>query len=131
MTTLYQFLLVAFGGAFGASLRFAVNLLFARTLGPNTTFPWATLVVNLVGCLMIGVLTAAVIERWPGHASTLRPLLIVGVLGGFTTFSSFALETSNLIEEKRLLAAASYVLASNVGCVALALLSLRLLRLGA
>lgn len=126
MTT---WLLVATGGAVGASLRHGVNVLFNRFLVSDAgTFPWATLAVNWLGCLLIGVLTAGVIERFADHAHTLRPLLIVGVLGGFTTFSSFALETSNLIEKQQWGTALAYVVASNVGCIVLTLISLRLLR---
>ncbi len=122
-------LLVALGGAIGASLRHGANVLFNRYVASDATpFPWATLVVNWVGCLMIGVLTATVIERYTTHAGALRPFLIVGVLGGFTTFSSFALETSNLIEKNAWGTAIAYVIASNVGCVLLALMSLRMLR---
>jgi fluoride exporter len=122
-------LMVAMGGAIGATLRHGVNMLFNRTLvSDSSAFPWATLVVNWIGCLLIGVLTATVIERFSDQAYWLRPLLIVGLLGGFTTFSSFALETSNLIERNHWGAATAYVLASNLGCLALTLLSLRLLR---
>jgi fluoride exporter len=122
-------LLVAIGGAVGASLRHGVNVLFAEyVVGRDPAFPWATLVVNWLGCLLIGVLTGLVIERYGNEAAWLRPLLIVGLLGGFTTFSSFALETSNLIEKHNWLGATVYVIASNVGCIALTLLSLRFVR---
>ncbi|MFJ9076860.1 fluoride efflux transporter FluC [Streptomyces sp. NPDC102278] len=88
---------IAVGGAIGASARYGAALLWPTAPG---AFPWDTFGVNVVGCSLIGVLMAAVAEE--GRTSPhplLRPFLGVGVLGGFTTFSTYALEFSGLLDE--------------------------------
>ena len=85
---------VALGGALGASARYGVNLGAARLFGP--VFPWATLAVNVAGSLLMGLLVAAL-----GRDSAWAPLLMTGVLGGFTTFSAFSLDTMLLVERGR------------------------------
>lgn len=87
-------LLVAIGGAAGAVARYGVGLGAARWLG--LAFPWGTLAVNVVGGLAMGVLAA----RVGPEQETLRLALGVGVLGGFTTFSAFSLETVKLMEHQ-------------------------------
>ncbi|WP_433783964.1 fluoride efflux transporter FluC [Actinomycetospora sp. CA-101289] len=84
---------VAAGGVLGALARWAVGLL-APT--PPGAFPWATFGINVVGCLLMGVVVAFVVER-PGAHPLLRPFLGVGVLGGFTTFSTFAVDAEVLL----------------------------------
>lgn len=87
---------VAVGGAIGALARYGVSVLLPRN--EMNAFPWATFGVNVLGCLLIGF-----IHSWLSQNAQwiqFRPLLIVGVLGGFTTFSSFGLETFQLIEAK-------------------------------
>ena len=97
--------MIALGGALGALARFAVALGFG-TWDP-TQLPWATLLVNVVGCVAIGAIAAsASIRSGPWW---LRPFLITGVLGGFTTFSALALETGLLLDAGRILVAAAYV----------------------
>lgn len=86
-------LLVALGGAFGSAARYGVSMLAARLWGAG--FPWGTLLVNVLGGLAMGVLAARV---GPAHEH-LRLTIGVGVLGGFTTFSAFSLETLRLMEE--------------------------------
>ena len=86
------FLSVALGGAIGASARFAVNLLAVRLFG--TGFPAGTLGVNVLGSFAMGVLAVVLLDR----ASPLAPFLLTGVLGGFTTFSAFSLDTLMLWE---------------------------------
>jgi fluoride exporter len=98
-------LLVALGGAVGSVARYGVGLAAARWFG--LAFPWGTLAVNLAGSLAIGVLAARV---GPADEST-RLLLGVGLLGGFTTFSAFSLETVRLLEHQPGLAM-SYAAAS-------------------
>ena len=96
---------IALGGVIGSLARFAV----AQPFGPWTAFdwPWATLIVNIVGCLLIGVIASSpAVERGP---LWLRPFLITGVLGGFTTFSAYAVETGLLIDEGAPLVAAAYL----------------------
>lgn len=77
---------VALGGAIGACARYGVTLAWPTSSGG---FPWATLVVNVSGCALMGALMVAITELWVGHR-LLRPLLGTGVLGGYTTFSTFA-----------------------------------------
>ena len=101
-------LLVALGGAVGSVARYGVGVAAARWFGP--AFPWGTLAVNVIGGLAIGVLAA----RVPTDDDNLRLLIGTGLLGGFTTFSAFSLETLRLLEQQpglaALYAAASLVL---------------------
>lgn len=102
-------LAVAFGGAFGALARAALGLVMAG--GPVAGFPFATLTVNVLGCALMGLLVELSALLWsPGPA--LRAGLLIGLLGGFTTFSTFAAETHALASQDRLLAASVYVCAS-------------------
>ncbi len=107
------YLLAAIGGALGALARWGVAEALPRADGG---WPWATLLVNLTGCLLIGVLTGALAGRSPEPAWA-RPFLAVGVLGGFTTYSAFAVEAVGLAEAGRVAAAGGYVLASVLGGV--------------
>jgi CrcB protein len=102
-----EILLVALGGGVGAALRGAIDLLAARV---GLAAPPATLAINLVGSFVAGLLVALVVERGALPAE-LRPLLIVGLLGGFTTFSAFAVQTLRLGEGAPL-SALAYVAAS-------------------
>jgi CrcB protein len=104
---------VALGGALGASLRYGVNVLAARLVGAG--FPVATLVVNVLGSFLMGLLAAALLERGEGR---LAPFLLTGVLGGFTTFSAFSLDAVRLWERGEATAAAGYVAASVVLSIA-------------
>ena len=112
---------VAAGGSFGAVARFLVS----SWLFVPGQFPWATLAINIAGSFTIGVLWALGQDQ-PWFESWGRPLLVVGVLGGFTTFSAFSLETVTLIETGRHLQAFGYAFASVVACVAMTLLGQRL-----
>lgn len=116
MPTLLQ---VALGGALGASLRWGVGLGVLRLVGPG--FPVATLAINVLGSLLMGAFAMLAARRGMSH---LAPFAMTGVLGGFTTFSAFSLETVTLLERGRVGAAASYV-ALSVG------LSIGALMLGA
>lgn len=106
---------IAAGGALGSVTRYlsgaAVHLWLPRT------FPWGTLAVNVLGCAALGVLWVWLAGRGPAGES-LRALLIIGLLGGFTTFSSFSLETLLLFEQHSWLRAGGYVLASVALCLA-------------
>ena len=86
-----NFLQVAIGGALGSMARYGVNILAGRV----TALPLGTLIVNLTGCFAMGLLAAALAFRGGQH---LAPLLLTGVLGGFTTFSAFSLDTLALWE---------------------------------
>jgi len=107
------FLLVAAGGAVGASARYAVTLLLRPT---NGAFPWHTLGVNVVGSFLLGLLMALLPEGDAGER--LRLLLGVGVLGGFTTFSAFSVDALTLAQQDQWLTAAAYVLGSVVAALA-------------
>ena len=112
-------LLVAFGGAIGSVLRWAVVWGVARLPRANV-FPWGTLGVNLVGSCAIGFVLTLAFERGlvaPG----LRLFLVTGVLGGFTTFSAFSWETLVLVRDGHALAATGYVAGSVLGGLAAAL----------
>jgi|TARA_B100000315_G_scaffold248328_1_gene278082 CrcB protein len=103
---------VAFGGAIGAICRYALSVLLVSA----GRFPWATLGINIAGSFLIGVCWGAWFnESW--FQAWGRLFLVVGVLGGFTTFSAFSLETVALVEGGRPITAAVYVLASVVLCV--------------
>ena len=105
-----SFIWVMIGGGLGAGLRYAISI--GIQTNTSSTFPFGTLTANLLGCLAIGLLSAFFAQT---ESETLRLTLIVGVLGGFTTFSSFGLETVTLVQEGRLGEAAAYVLLSNIG----------------
>ncbi len=107
------FLLVAAGGAVGASARHAVTLLMRPA---NGAFPWHTLGVNVVGSFLLGLLMALLPEGDAGER--LRLLLGVGVLGGFTTFSAFSVDALTLAQQDQWLTAAAYVLGSVVAALA-------------
>ncbi len=91
---LLQFMTVGLGGFLGAGLRFALGTWIHRAL-PAAIFPWGTLAVNVLGCLLIGFVAAWRQPLEPG----IRLFLMVGLLGGFTTFSTFALETLSLTHQ--------------------------------
>jgi CrcB protein len=106
-----QLLLIACGGALGALLRFAVSSGAAALLGRD--FPYGTLLVNVIGSCLIGVLYVVLTERVAAGAGY-RALLIVGLLGALTTFSTFSLETLQLMESGAV-AKAGLNVAANVG----------------
>jgi len=110
-----QLLLVGLGGALGSMLRFGMSTGLHALLG--RAFPWGTLFVNVTGSFAIGLLYVLLIER-VALGPEWRALLMVGLLGGYTTFSSFSIESLNLIESGDLLRAAVNVLASVVLCLA-------------
>ncbi|WP_373355667.1 fluoride efflux transporter CrcB [Pseudoroseicyclus sp. CXY001] len=98
---------VAIGGALGASARYLVGVGAVRLMGPG--FPWATLVVNVVGSFVMGALIVALAQL---SATRFAPFLMTGLLGGFTTFSAFSLDAVALFERGQAVAAALYVAAS-------------------
>lgn len=102
-------LAVALGGGIGAAGRYGLDRLIERR--SFSVFPWSTFTINLSGCLLIGFLIAAVVDRDVGP-SWLRVGLVLGVVGGYTTFSTFAQETLDLLEESRPLLAIAYAAGS-------------------
>ncbi len=120
------YLLAALGGALGALARWGVAEALPRQDGG---WPWATLLVNLTGCLLIGVLTGVLANRSPEPAWA-RPFLGVGVLGGYTTYSAFAVEVVVLADAGALPAALGYVLASVLGGVLAVAAGVRAVRRG-
>jgi CrcB protein len=108
---LHAYLLVAIGSGLGGAARLWVSTLVSR--GTGTAFPWGTLAVNVLGCLVVGILAALFEPASPLHVrQDLRVLLVVGVLGGFTTFSAFSLETLLLVQRGAVVAAVAYVVVS-------------------
>jgi CrcB protein len=102
---------VAVAGALGVLARFALGGWLARATGG--VFPWETMIVNMSGCLVIGALAAAV-DKGALFSPSLRMALMVGFLGGYTTFSSFALEALKLAQDAQWRGAMIYVLVTNV-----------------
>ena len=111
---------VAAGGACGAVLRYGVQAVTA-----DAEFPWGTLLVNIAGCLVIGLVIGAFAgATWFEDLG--RPLLVAGVLGGFTTFSAFSVDTVLLWEQGRVVSAVAYVFSSVACCLLAALLGYRI-----
>lgn len=110
------YLAVAVGGAVGSVARFWLVGLTARLVGPE--LPWGTLAVNLLGSLVIGLAAALPAEAWP--MPQLRPFLMAGICGGFTTFSAFSLQTLELLQSGQPGWALAYILGSVVLCLAAA-----------
>ena len=108
-------LAVAAGGAFGAVGRYLVMSGVGRMLGPHD-FPWGTLTVNVVGSVLMGVLIELLALVW-SPSQELRAFLVVGVLGAFTTFSTFSLDVVVLVERGQNLFVAAYVAGSVLLCV--------------
>jgi fluoride exporter len=109
------YLLVFFGGGLGASLRHAVNMACARGLG--TDFPYGTFIINITGSIVMGLI-AGYLAFKGGATQHWRLFLMTGILGGYTTFSAFSLDTALLYERGALGLAAVYVLGSVVISIA-------------
>jgi fluoride exporter len=105
-----RLLVIAVGGVLGSLGRYLVNLLMGGW--DPSGWPWATMIVNGLGCLAIGVVATSTTVS--GGPTWVRPFVITGILGGFTTFSAFALETGVLLDSGRAVAAAGYVAATMV-----------------
>ena len=117
---------VAFGGAIGSVARYFVGIASGKVFGLG--FPWGTLIINVVGSFLIGVLAELLALKWDLPQAA-RVFLIVGVCGGFTTFSTFSLEAAVLMERGQLWPAASYIAGSVVLSIAALFAGLHLVRL--
>ena len=118
-------LYVMLGGAFGSGARYLTGRATLSLFGPD--FPYGTLAVNLIGGLLMGALVG-VLARGANGGETWRLLLGVGVLGGFTTFSAFSLDTVTMLQRGDLSLAAFYILVSVIGSVAALFAGLQLTR---
>jgi CrcB protein len=103
-----NWLLVACGGAIGASLRYGIGFLISK---PLSLFPWATWSINILGCFLAGIFFAFTLS-YPILQQETRLFFMVGILGGFTTFSSFGLETFQLIHQGHFPIALAYTISS-------------------
>jgi CrcB protein len=97
---------VALGGALGASARYALDRLIEHR--SDAVFPWATFTINLTGCFAIGLISATLIDRHHLPA-WLRIGLVMGVVGGYTTFSTYAQESLDLVDARDVLEAVLYI----------------------
>ncbi|MBD0864381.1 MAG: fluoride efflux transporter CrcB [Rhodobacteraceae bacterium] len=122
---LHNVFLVALGGAVGTTLRYLTGVGIARVLGV-TGFPLAIITVNVIGSFLMGVFVVFAMER--GLAHYYSPLVMTGLLGGFTTYSAFSLETVTLIEHGHPGLAAVYVVLSVVLCIGALMLGIWVMR---
>jgi CrcB protein len=118
-------LAVAIGGAAGSVARYLTQVWGGRLLG--TDFPWGTITVNILGSLIMGILVELFALRWSADPVT-RAFLTVGILGGYTTFSSFSLDTLVLVQRGELATATAYILASVIVSLAAIFSGLHLTR---
>ncbi|MGN6484175.1 MAG: fluoride efflux transporter CrcB [Thermomicrobiales bacterium] len=116
---------IGLGAALGANLRYLVGRLMAEWLGVG--FPWGTLTINVTGSFLIGVIATLLGERLDVGPEW-RLFLVVGVLGGYTTFSTFSLDTINLMSADRWLAGIAYILGSVLLGLAACVLGIMLVR---
>lgn len=103
---------IAAGGALGAAARHLLTIAW-----PDAGFPWATFTINTVGCALIGVLMVLIAEVWTGHR-LLRPFVGIGVLGGFTTFSTYAVGAHDLVAAGRPGLAGAYLAGTVIAALA-------------
>ncbi|MEN9946050.1 MAG: fluoride efflux transporter CrcB [Pseudomonadota bacterium] len=108
-----QIVLVFLGAGIGGVARFSLGKFISEILGKN--FPWGTLTINLLGSFIMGFLFVVINQKLTNLAPQLSALILVGVLGGFTTFSSFSIETLRLIQQGNLLYASGNIILSTVG----------------
>lgn len=115
LTNMNTLILVALGSAIGGLLRYIISNSVHLVLG--RAFPYGTLVVNLLGCFCMGLLFVLILEKFQNAAAALKPFLLIGLLGGFTTFSAFAIETLNLLESSDFIRAFINFSISTLGCL--------------
>jgi CrcB protein len=103
-------LAVGIGGGIGAILRYAVGMAFVQRFGPG--FPWGTFAINVSGSFLIGIVAQLALTRSFGVTPTVRLFAATGVLGGYTTFSTFSLDTMVLVGDGAFSLSAAYALGS-------------------
>jgi len=108
-------ILIFIGAGLGGVFRYLVSNTIHSFLSRD--FPYGTLIVNVTGCFLMGILFTVILERFNGIAIPLRSFLLIGFLGGYTTFSSFSIETLNLFENGAVLSAILNVLLSMTLCL--------------
>jgi len=128
MPAMRNLLLVMIGGAIGAGFRYHLSGVASRNLGEG--FPWGTLIANLLGGFLAGLLAAFLVGEGP-QGEPLRLFLAVGVLGGFTTFSAFSVETVAMLQRGDAALAGAYVVSSVAGSLMWAFIGWWLVRAAA
>jgi CrcB protein len=118
---------ISLGGALGALARYGIGYAFPAG---STAFPWATFAINVAGCLLIGVLMVLVTEMWTGHP-LVRPFLGTGVLGGFTTFSTYVVDIQRLVDAGAAGVALGYLAGTVLAALAAVYAGVRLTRIAA
>lgn len=122
------YLYVALGGAIGAAARYGTGLWFAANFGAGSVFPWPTLAINIAGSFLIGLIWSLYAEaEW--FVNWGRAFLVVGLLGGFTTFSTFSWEVMQLLTQQKALLALAYIGLSVGVCVLGVWLALQITRM--
>ena len=124
-----RLLLVALGGAIGASARYGLGLAALR-FAPHAVWPWATFAANVAGGLLMGLLVGWLALRAGAEQEAIRLFAAVGLLGGFTTFSAFSLEAVQMIERRQWALAGGYVVASTVVAIVALFVGLMIARRG-
>jgi CrcB protein len=119
MQLVTQYLIIGLGGALGSMLRFGIGSLIDSTVQKTgQIFPWGTIIVNITGCFVIGfIFTISASEGRIILGSLTRNFILIGILGGYTTFSSFSLQTLTLAQDGQWWGAAANVLLSVVLCL--------------
>ena len=119
MQLLQQYLIIGLGGALGSMLRFGLGSWIdsATTKGTGPIFPWGTIAVNITGCCVIGFIYVISTGDRALISPLTRSFIMIGILGGYTTFSSFSLQTLTLAQDGQWGGAAANVLLSLVLCL--------------
>ena len=113
-----QYLVIGLGGALGSMLRFGLGTWIDTTVSKaGQLFPWGTIVVNITGCFVIGVIAGVSMGDRALISPLTRSFIMIGILGGYTTFSSFSLQTLTLAQNNQWGAATANVLISVVLCL--------------
>jgi len=113
-----EIILVFFGAGFGGVMRFILGSLVYSVTGRN--FPYGTLVINLTGSFIMGFLFVIITHKYANLAPYLIAFMLVGILGGYTTFSSFSIETLRLFQDEKIAFAFTNILVSTTGGILLA-----------